>query len=279
MIDLDYLENILATKIISTEKLNGGSEGETYLIIDDSSRKYIYKTDSEELITMQGEFYKTYSNSSFLPEIIYSNPKEGHLIISYIDQNKSVIYNKGNLLKELLGKFILHYKEIESPFYGFLSKYIQGATYSDFLKTQAKEAYQRIDSELGPDSLQEVLDLITDVYTDDSFSRKYLLHGDLGFHNISHTENNITGIIDPDPIAGHPIYDLLFMFCSRPWQFNPDDLDELLKQLSKVFPVNLSNSRSYLKIALFKRISSCKKHHPNDLDEYLKIWKSLGSVK
>ena len=49
---------------------------------------------------------------------------------------------------------------------------------------------------------------------------KYFLHGDTGVHNFVFRQNQLVGVIDPDPMAGPVIYDFTYAFCS-----SPDDLD------------------------------------------------------
>nr|WP_239587430.1 phosphotransferase [Bacillus pakistanensis] len=42
----------------------------------------------------------------------------------------------------------------------------------------------------------------------------FLLHGDCGVHNFVFKGGSLSGVIDPTPVLGEPLYDLLYAFCS-----------------------------------------------------------------
>ena len=100
---------------------------------------------------------------------------------------------------------------------------------------------------------------------------KYLLHGDTGVHNFVFHQNQLVGVIDPDPLVGPVIYDFTYAFCS-----SPDDLDmeTLLASFALLKNVQMDTPRLIEEVVfqLYTRIGICKKAHPHDLEEYLEAW-------
>ena len=97
------------------------------------------------------------------------------------------------------------------------------------------------------------------------------MHGDTGVHNFVFRQNQLVGVIDPDPMAGPVIYDFTYAFCS-----SPDDLEmeTLLASFALLKNVRMDTSRLIEEVVfqLYTRIGICKKVHPHDLEEYLKAW-------
>lgn len=269
------LEEILSTKMDKVDILAGGSDGRTYLLQTLEQTKYIFKTDIPQLITVQCDYYKKYKHLPYLPKLIYESPQKDEIIISFLLQNKNLDYDKYQILTELINNYISKFKTIESDMFGFKSGFIVGRTFSEFLIAQTKESYGYITDVFNSDDLKMTINLIRSTYSHKNYEQKYLLHGDLGFHNLYYTKNSITGIIDPDPIIGHPLYDLVFAYCSTPKEITLFRFKQLLILLSQTYKIDLNFSREYLLIGLFKRISSCRKHHPKDLPEYLQLWKAI----
>lgn len=269
------LEELLSQEILDTERLSGGSGAEVYLVTTKSGEKFIYKKGASEDIEVQRIFYDFYQKSPLLPKLISSSPNSDQFILSYLDQEKVADFGKQKILEDLITNFINIYKPIKRDSFGFLSARIQAPTFSDFLKAQSLSTWKE-DTQLLPESdLQFTYNLINKVYTDKVFSEQYLIHGDLGFHNFYYNKTKITGIIDPDPIVGHPLYDLCYAFLTISQQFSLTSFQRLLAKLSKTYPVNRNHYKEYLLIALFKRIYSSRKHHPHDLPAYLEIWTRL----
>ena len=97
---------------------------------------------------------------------------------------------------------------------------------------------------------------------------KKLLHGDFGTHNFVKENGKLIGVIDPMPIIGDPLYDLLFAIVS-----NKDILKNIT--LEKIY--SLANEpkekiNAMLTIVLYSRIARCIKYQPQDIDTYLNYW-------
>ena len=86
---------------------------------------------------------------------------------------------------------------------------------------------------------------------------------------VKNKENGkLIGVIDPMPIIGDPLYDLLFAIVS-----NKDILKNIT--LEKIY--SLANEpkekiNAMLTIVLYSRIARCIKYQPQDIDTYLNYW-------
>lgn len=97
---------------------------------------------------------------------------------------------------------------------------------------------------------------------------KYLLHGVFGVHNFVFAKNDtMTGIIDPDPVVGEPLYDLIYAFCSSPDSLTVDTIVPAAEKLGPEVTREYELNREVLQ-GLYLRIDACIRHHPEDLDQY-----------
>lgn len=272
------LEKILNQGTLTFNNLAGGSDDTVLLVKTSKGIKYVYKSGKSESIQTQVMFYKEYANLLYLPELFYYSSNE--LLIEYFELVKSKLeYDKVEIMTQLLENFIVRYKHSDIVSYGFVSGFLTANTFADFLVCQLKEAHTYVTDMFSNKELNSLSELAKQIYSGETFETKYLLHGDLGFHNLFFSNTNLLGIIDPDPIVGHPLYDLLFSYCSTPDQINPESYNQCINKFNQYFPIDLTNKVEYLRIALFKRISSSRKHHPDDLEKYMTIWNSLNSFE
>ena len=134
--------------------------------------------------------------------------------------------------------------------------------------TEILEANKIIGSQLSRNDFNLIQNLVKKNGNDHI---PFLLHGDCGVHNFIFNNGRLTGVIDPTPVIGDPIYDLIYAFCSSPDDLTKATLDTAASQLV-VINRNISNLYEQLLIGLFLRIGSCVKHHPDDIGAYLKAW-------
>jgi len=62
----------------------------------------------------------------------------------------------------------------------------------------------------------------------------FLLHGDCGVHNFIFNDNQLSGVIDPSPITGDPLYDFIYAFCSSPDELSKETIDLVVSYLKVV---------------------------------------------
>ena len=78
----------------------------------------------------------------------------------------------------------------------------------------------------------------------------------------------MTGVIDPTPVIGPRLYDLIYAFCS-----STDDLKiETIEAAANALLEDTKNLYEDVLIGLYLRMATCIKHHPADFDEYVNAW-------
>ena len=79
-------------------------------------------------------------------------------------------------------------------------------------------------------------------------------------------------MIDPTPVLGEHLYDLIYASCSSPDNLTRETIDSAVSHL--VFRGKKSGQILYeeVLIGLYLRLATCIRHHPNDLEDYLKAW-------
>ncbi len=98
------------------------------------------------------------------------------------------------------------------------------------------------------------------------------MHGDCGVHNFIFNDGELFGVIDPIPVIGDPIYDLIYAFCSSPDDLTKETIDSAVSQLMIKKEKNIPFLYEEVIIGLYLRLGTCIKHHPHDFEEYLKAW-------
>ena len=100
---------------------------------------------------------------------------------------------------------------------------------------------------------------------------KKLLHGDFGTHNFIQDNGKLVGVIDPMPVIGDYLYDLLFAIVSNVNILSSVTLEDLYTLVNEPS----EKIKAMLTIVLYCRISRCLKYHPDDLDTYMNFWNNL----
>ncbi|WP_052475967.1 phosphotransferase [Cohnella kolymensis] len=102
--------------------------------------------------------------------------------------------------------------------------------------------------------------------------RVYRIHGDCGAHNFFFGEDGeLTAVIDPMPILGYPLYDLLFAFCSTPDDLSPETLAPALNRLKTSFKSS-EVIDPFIRISLYIRLGRAPTHQPDQLQAYREAW-------
>src|SRR5699024_4426790 len=102
------------------------------------------------------------------------------------------------------------------------------ASWQSFLLDEVNEANQIIKSRLDYNNYNLVLNLVSKI---DNDRNRFLLHGDCGVHNFIFNNKQLTGVIDPTPVIGEPLYDLIYAFCSSPDDLTRETIDSAVSHL------------------------------------------------
>lgn len=146
-----------------------------------------------------------------------------------------------------------------------------GRLLAAFFLRRVMEAYENLKIYITEEDFHTVHELVQSPNRMVHSNQPYLLHGDCGFHNFICKEHKLYGVIDPLPVLGDPIYDLIYAFCSTPEDLTREMIDEIVEK--SIFR-NRARNILYEEVAivLYCRLDACLRHHPEDLEAYLKAW-------
>lgn len=257
-------QNVIPAEPSEYKKLSGGTVSELYLLkVNDS--KHVLKLNGPEVTGPEALFLDTYAEGGLLPKLLYVAPANTYIVYSFI--SGSTDYNgssKKEVLKNLVEGLLNQYVKFPSETgWGWMDS--PSASWQDFLRNEVGLAKETIGSSLGPADHQLVADLVEKI---DPNAEACLLHGDCGFHNFIFNAGQLTGVIDPAPVIGVPLYDLVYAFCSTPDDLTKETFDYAANWLDD----RPSEMYKLVAMGLYLRIALCCKHHPADLALYLKAW-------
>ncbi|MGH0429367.1 aminoglycoside phosphotransferase family protein [Bacillus hominis] len=265
-------EQLVNEKVIShypksMKVLNGGTTSTVYLL----DAKYVVKLNESEVIREEADFLSFYEGNTLFSKLLYKEPVNRYIVYSFLEGSTS--YERGykritlsTLVKEAINKY-----EIVSDIDGWGWKESPVQSWNEFLTTNVIEAYENVRRYISEEEYRIVLKLANSPNRGTVINQPFLLHGDFGFHNFIFQENELYGVIDPLPVLGDPIYDLIYAFCSTPEDLMKETIDYVMKQC--VFHKKERDLYEEIIIGLFLRIDTCLRHHPKDLEDYLVAWR------
>lgn len=257
---VNKLLNILDVKYKCHKYFNNGASSRVILL----NNCYLIKQNSKTALQSEVEFLKL-NNSKYFQEIIYVDPDYEFVVYSFIQGD---VMHEVDDIEETIEKLLnitSNYVSYKKDGFGYLNEEV--TSWSQFLKDEISYSSSNI-TEYIPDKtfLYKCVGILEN-YTFD----KKLLHGDFGTHNFIKQDGKLIGVIDPMPIIGDPLYDLLFAIVS-----NTDILSNItLEKIYSLINEPKEKVKALLIIMLYSRISRCLKYNPEDIDIYMKFWYTL----
>lgn len=232
------------------------------------NNKYLIKQNNPTLLKGEIEFLSL-NKQDLLQKIIYVHPNYEYAVYDFIKGNtmKRVVSVDDTIIK--LVEIVNNYKEYNKGKYGYFEEQVD--SWNEFLLEEINSSNKNLKEYIPNNSF--VIECANELEKY-SFSKK-LLHGDFGTHNFIEKDNKLVGIIDPEPVLGDSLYDILFAFVS-----NVDILKNItLKRLETLLNDDIRKVYAMFVIVLYSRISRCLKYHKEDIDIYMNYWKYLESKK
>ncbi|MFD1356935.1 phosphotransferase [Fictibacillus halophilus] len=270
---IDEITNIGISKtIIETKQLSGGTTSKLYLLCDSENRKYVVKFNEPHVLKAESHYLAFYKNVDFLPDLLYKEPAYRYIVYSFVAG--SVNYprkNKKEMLQALVQHLINHYKSVTVPAgWGWVDELTD--SWQSFLLSRVNESSTTLETYLEKEDLHLVLELVNSTNRNRELKDPFLLHGDCGVHNFIFNEEKLDGVIDPTPVYGEPVYDLIYAFCSSPDDLTKETISSAVSLLQTYENKNDRLVHEEVLIGLYFRMATCVRHHPEDLVEYLKAW-------
>ncbi|MCE7793785.1 aminoglycoside phosphotransferase family protein [Salipaludibacillus sp. CUR1] len=261
--------NIIPSKPTEYKHLSGGTASKVYLLtIGDI--KYAVKSNQPQVIKSEVNFLNLYKESNLLPELLFVESSYKYIVYTFINGTANYVRkNKKEMLKLLVQQLLNNYKPVPNDIgWGWADD--PADSWQSFLLDEIGEAYEIINSRLVSNDHDFVFDLVQKCSNERR--KPFLLHGDCGVHNFIFKDGHLNGVIDPAPVIGDPLYDLIYAFCSSPDDLTKETIDSAVSHLRvKPYENNLFLYNEVI-IGLYLRLGTCIKHHPNDFEEYLKAW-------
>lgn len=267
-------ENVISIYPNSIKALNGGTTSTVYLL----DGKYVVKLNEAEVIREEAYFLKFYKGNDSFPKLLYKDFFNRYIVYSCLEGTTSCKPGyKRDVLCKLVKEVINKYEIIpKANVWGWKESPVQ--SWNEFLTTNVMEAYENVRRYISEEEYRTVLKLANSPSRKAGINQPFLLHGDLGFHNFIFQGNKLHGVIDPLPVLGAPIYDLIYAFCSTPEDVKKETINYAMKQC--IFYIKNRDLYEEIVIGLYLRIDTCLRHHPKDLEDYLVAWRYwMGEVE
>ncbi|PEK98824.1 aminoglycoside phosphotransferase family protein [Bacillus sp. AFS017336] len=254
-------------------RLTGGTTSSIYLLIySNIDAKYIVKLNDPQVLESESFFLNFYHKVNLLPNLLFVEKSFNYLVYPFIQGNTNYDRdNKKNLLKSLVEQLINHYEPYpNAPGWGWADD----LTYSwtNFLLSRITEANKILDSHLLKKDHNLILSIVNNTNRMIIQGDPFLIHGDCGVHNFIFNKGKLNGVIDPTPVFGDPLYDLIYAFCSSPDNLTKEILYYAASQLKFLQNTDSRYLFEEVLVGLYLRLATCIKYHPEDLNEYLVAW-------
>ncbi|WP_020063349.1 phosphotransferase family protein [Bacillus sp. 123MFChir2] len=272
----DILKELENKKIIEPnshyKSLNGGSSSTVGVITYDDIPSYVVKMNKPNVLQAESLFLNRYRDQHLFPRLIYTDAGYRYIVYAYmsgtINNRKS---DKRSILTFLTSQIINSYHQIyDDNKWGWIDE--PESSWGLFLHTRISEAYETMQSHLNNEDHQLIRNIVTNRLKRNNNDTPYLIHGDFGFHNFLFDDKQLVGVIDPTPVIGPPIYDLVYAFCSTPSDL---ELHVIGPAVSLLNNWQLQNERALYEeilLGLYCRIAASIRHHPEDLPRYIAAW-------
>ena len=270
------IQHLFMKGIIETVELREKPESEeegkrTYLLTADGKPKYSLRMDEPEQIAMAEQLHKAYPDSPLLPKVLYADPVKGYLVQPYVEgttgQNAEDRGAKTVWLTALVADLLNRYEMDEAGGkWGHLTE--PCSSWSEFNERELSKARENLNGLQPAEDCERVALLLEPLA---ETGGKYLLHGNADAHHFVFRGKELVGVLEPKPVAGPALYDLVQAFCST-----PDDLslETLFDAYSRLDAKSGDQERLVQEalLRLYCRIGECAASSSSELSDYLAAW-------
>lgn len=257
---IDSLLKILKEDYKSHKYLNTGASSTVFLLND----CYLVKQNTKLILKAEIEFLK-YNNSDMFQKIVYIHPKYEYVVYKFI--NGETMKHVSDV-KDTIQKIIditKTYVNYDKGGFGYLNE--ETSTWCRFLKDETTYSSLNLKEHIPS---KKIVNKCIEILENYPFDKK-LLHGDFGTHNFIQDNGNLVGVIDPMPVIGDSLYDILFAIVSNVNILSSLSLDNIYSLVDEP----QEKVKALLIVVLYCRISRCLKYHPQDIDIYMEFWNNL----
>jgi len=257
---MNFLLNHLHEEYKNHKYFNTGASSKVILLNDN----YLIKQNTKLILQAEIEFLKQ-NNSDMFQKIIYVDPKYEFVVYKFISGETMKHVDDVQDTIEKIVNIVKSYNSCTLDGFGYLNE--ETSSWSRFLKDEVTYSSLNLKKYIpNRKFVNKCLDIIEHYPFD-----KKLLHGDFGTHNFIQDNGKLVGVIDPMPVIGDYLYDLLFAIVS-----NVNVLSSVsLEYIYSLVDEPSEKIKAMLAVVLYCRISRCLKYHPQDIDIYMDVWNKL----
>jgi len=257
---INKLLNYLNEDYKNHKDLNTGVSSKVILLND----CYLIKQNTKLILQAEIEFLK-HNNLDMFQKIIYVDPKYEFVVYKFIPgETMKHIDNLEDTIEKIIS-ISTSYTDCTLDGFGYLNEEV--SSWSRFLKDEITYSSFNLKQYIPSKKIVYKCIEILEKYP---FNKK-LLHGDFGTHNFIQENGKLVGVIDPMPVIGDYLYDLLFAIVSNVNIISNITLEKLYSLINEP----IEKIHAMLTIVLYCRISRCLKYHPQDIDIYMNFWNLL----
>ncbi len=225
------------------------------------NNKYIIKHNDVNILRSEVSFSELVHMAT-LQHMEYYDKNFSYVVYDFVPGDVMHIVDDVDDLISNITNIVSSYPSYAGPEFGYLHS--PSASWGEFLKSRVHNASMTLSDSFN--YLSEVYEALEELEKY-PFEKK-LIHGDFGTHNFIKQNGKFVSAIDPLPIAGDALYDLIFALLS-----NIDILPHLsLEYISEISDEPLEKVRAMLTVVLFCRFSTCLAYHREDIDKYVDFW-------
>jgi len=232
--------------------------------IDDFEKKFILKLNPPSSIQSESQFLKRYQQIEAFPECVTTDDTTyilmEHMEGSMLDEK----YSKLEILDMI--DFIDQY-EYSDKRVGYINDL--KSDFKMFLRDELELERLVIDDYFDCDELFDALDTVPLPEEETKY-----VHGDFGYHNFI-MQKEVLSVIDPTPMQNLILYELLFLYCSSPFDINEETLRAYYNYYLKFGWIDYKDFVIYAKIIMALRLSKSTRHHPKDTEQYVTLLNEL----
>lgn len=257
---INNLLNIFKEEYKGHKFFNTGASSTVFLLND----CYLVKQNTKLILKAEIEFLK-HNNSDMFQKIVYIHPKYEYVVYKFIDGETMRNVDDVNDTIQKLINITKTYINYEKDGFGYLNE--ETSSWSRFLKDETTYSSLNMKEHIPS---KKIVNKCIETLENYPFDKK-LLHGDFGTHNFIQENGKLVGVIDPMPVIGDSLYDLLFAVVSNVNILSSVSLEDLYNLVDEP----QEKIKAMLTIVLYCRISRCLKYHPKDIDVYMEYWNKL----
>ena len=257
---MNFLLNHLHEEYKNHKYFNTGASSKVILLNDN----YLIKQNTKLILQAEIEFLKL-NNSDMFQKIIYVDPKYEFVVYKFIPgESMKHVDDIQDTIQKIVS-IAKSYNKCTLDGFGYLNE--ETSSWARFLKDEVTYSSLNL-KQLIPN--RKIVNRCINILENFNFDKK-LLHGDFGTHNFIQDNGKLVGVIDPMPVIGDYLYDLLFALVSNVNILSSLSLDDIYSLVDE--PVEKVSAM--LTVVLYCRISRCLKYHPQDIEVYMGVWEKL----